>query len=85
MATSKTGASAALHQQTERRKTRRGLLTVIGIVTMFVPWLFASARIRGLVLQGARGSLKRTNLALAIFGYLMVVYSTFLTRSAGAG
>ncbi len=46
-----------------------------------VPWLFASALLHGLVLQGARGSLKRGNLALAILGYLMVVYSTFLTRS----
>jgi cytochrome c-type biogenesis protein CcmF len=51
----------------------------------FVPWLFASALIHGLVLQGARGSLKRTNLALAIFGYLTVVYSTFLTRSGVLG
>lgn len=51
----------------------------------FVPWLFASALLHGLVLQGARGSLKRTNLALAIFGYLMVVYSTFLTRSGVLG
>ncbi|HMO57218.1 MAG TPA: cytochrome c biogenesis protein CcsA [Roseiflexaceae bacterium] len=50
-----------------------------------VPWLFASALIHGLLLQGARGSLKRTNLALAIFGYLMVIYSTFLTRSGVLG
>ena len=46
-----------------------------------VPWLFASALLHGLVLQGARGSFKRANLLLAISGYLMVVYSTFLTRS----
>jgi cytochrome c-type biogenesis protein CcmF len=51
----------------------------------FVPWLFASALLHGLVLQGARGSLKRTNLALAVFGYLMVIYSTFLTRSGVLG
>ena len=51
----------------------------------FVPWLFASALIHGLVLQAARGSLKRTNLSLAIVGYLMVVYSTFLTRSGVLG
>jgi cytochrome c-type biogenesis protein CcmF len=50
-----------------------------------VPWLFASALLHGLVMQGARGSLKRTNLALAIVGYLMVVYSTFLTRSGVLG
>jgi cytochrome c-type biogenesis protein CcmF len=46
-----------------------------------VPWLFASALLHGSILQGARGSFKRGNLFLAIFGYLMVVYSTFLTRS----
>jgi cytochrome c-type biogenesis protein CcmF len=46
-----------------------------------VPWLFASALLHGLILQRARGSFKRGNLALAVFGYLMVVYSTFLTRS----
>lgn len=51
----------------------------------FVPWLFASALLHGFVLQGARGSLKRTNLVLAVFGYLMVVYSTFLTRSGVLG
>ena len=46
-----------------------------------VPWLLASALLHGLVLQGSRGSFKRGNLALALIGYLMVVYSTFLTRS----
>ena len=46
-----------------------------------VPWLFASALLHGLVLQGSRGSFKRGNLVLAVTGYLMVVYSTFLTRS----
>jgi cytochrome c-type biogenesis protein CcmF len=50
-----------------------------------VPWLFASALLHGLVLQGARGSLKRSNLLLAITGYLSVIYSTFLTRSGILG
>lgn len=50
-----------------------------------VPWLFASALLHGLMMQGARGSLKRTNLFLATFGYLMVIYSTFLTRSGVLG
>jgi cytochrome c-type biogenesis protein CcmF len=50
-----------------------------------VPWLFASALLHGLVMQGARGSFKRTNLALAITGYLTVIYSTFLTRSGILG
>ncbi len=51
----------------------------------FVPWLVASALIHGLVLQGARGSFKRGNLALAIIGELLVIYSTFLTRSGILG
>lgn len=46
-----------------------------------IPWLVASALLHGLVIQGSRGSFKRGNLALAVFGYLAVVYSTFLTRS----
>lgn len=46
-----------------------------------VPWLFASALLHGLIVQGARGSLKRSNIVLAIVGELMVIYSTFLTRS----
>ncbi|MDQ5854371.1 MAG: cytochrome c biogenesis protein CcsA, partial [Chloroflexota bacterium] len=51
----------------------------------FVPWLFASALLHGLVLQGSRGSFRRANLLLAITGYLTVIYSTFLTRSGILG
>ena len=51
----------------------------------FVPWLIASALLHGMVLQGARGSMKRSNLALALIGELMVIYSTFLTRSGILG
>jgi cytochrome c-type biogenesis protein CcmF len=50
-----------------------------------VPWLLASALLHGFTLQGARGSFKKSNLTLAIFGYLMVIYSTFLTRSGVLG
>ncbi len=50
-----------------------------------VPWLFASALLHGLIIQAARGSFKRSNLVLAITGYLAVVYSTFLTRSGILG
>jgi cytochrome c-type biogenesis protein CcmF len=50
-----------------------------------VPWLFASALLHGLIVQGARGSFRRANLALAIVGYLTVIYSTFLTRSGILG
>ncbi len=50
-----------------------------------VPWLFASALLHGAVMQGSRGSFRRSNLALAIVGYLSVIYSTFLTRSGILG
>ncbi len=50
-----------------------------------VPWLFVSALVHGLILQGARGSFLRSNLALAIIGYLNVAYATFLTRSGILG
>ncbi len=50
-----------------------------------VPWLFASALLHGLIVQGARRSFKRGNLFLAITGYLAVIYSTFLTRSGILG
>jgi len=51
----------------------------------FVPLLFASALLHGMTLQASRGGLKRANLALAIGGELMVIYSTFLTRSGILG
>ncbi len=50
-----------------------------------VPWLFATALLHGLIVQAGRASFNRSNLALAISGYLMVIYSTFLTRSGVLG
>lgn len=46
-----------------------------------VPWIVVTALIHGLVVQKFTGSLRFTNLALALGGYLTVLYSTFLTRS----
>ncbi|MBI5836125.1 MAG: heme lyase CcmF/NrfE family subunit [Candidatus Eisenbacteria bacterium] len=46
-----------------------------------IPWLTNTALIHGVMLQRSNGSLKRTNLLLAIFSFLMVVWGTFLTRS----
>lgn len=51
----------------------------------FVPWLLACALLHGLILQGTRGSMKRSNLALAVLGELAIIYSTFLTRSGVLG
>jgi cytochrome c-type biogenesis protein CcmF len=46
-----------------------------------VPWLVLLALIHGFLVQRARGSLVRTNMFLAIFAFLLVLYATFLTRS----
>ncbi len=46
-----------------------------------VPWLTVTALIHGLIVQRSTGALPRTNLTLALASYLLVVYSTFLTRS----
>jgi cytochrome c-type biogenesis protein CcmF len=46
-----------------------------------VPWIVVTALIHGLVVQKFTGSLRFTNIVLALAGYLTVFYSTFLTRS----
>jgi cytochrome c-type biogenesis protein CcmF len=46
-----------------------------------VPWLASAALVHGMVLQRARGRFRRLNFSLAILGYVLVVYATFLTRS----
>ncbi len=46
-----------------------------------VPWIAVTALLHGLVTQRATRALPRTNLALALTGYLLVLYATFLTRS----
>jgi cytochrome c-type biogenesis protein CcmF len=46
-----------------------------------IPWIAVVALLHGLLVQKATGSLKRTNYVLALSTYLLVLYSTFLTRS----
>ncbi len=46
-----------------------------------VPWLFTAALAHGMLLQRGRKRFRKTNLILAISGYMFVVYATFLTRS----
>jgi cytochrome c-type biogenesis protein CcmF len=46
-----------------------------------VPWLVLLALIHGLVVQKTKGALVRTNIALALISFLLVLYATFLTRS----
>lgn len=47
----------------------------------FIPWMVALALLHGMVLERAKGALRKTNLFLSIFVFLLVVYGTFLTRS----
>jgi len=46
-----------------------------------IPWLANIALVHGLLVQRVTGSLRRTNFALAILSYVLVLYASFLTRS----
>ncbi len=46
-----------------------------------VPWLTTLALIHGLLVQRKTGAMIKTNLLLAIFSFVLVIYATFLTRS----
>ena len=50
-----------------------------------VPWLTGVALVHTLIVQKRTGKFLRTNLALAIISFLLVIYSTFLTRSGVLG
>jgi cytochrome c-type biogenesis protein CcmF len=50
-----------------------------------VPWLTGVALIHTLVAQRRTGKYLKTNLVLAIISFLLVIYSTFLTRSGILG
>ena len=50
-----------------------------------VPWLFCLAGIHTILSQRKTGGFLRTNLVLGMSGFLMVLYSTFLTRSGVLG
>ncbi|HTO94625.1 MAG TPA: cytochrome c biogenesis protein CcsA [Bacteroidota bacterium] len=50
-----------------------------------VPWLTGVALLHTLIAQRRTGSYTRTNFALAIASFVLVVYSTFLTRSGVLG
>jgi cytochrome c-type biogenesis protein CcmF len=47
----------------------------------FLPWLFVTALLHGLLIQGALGHLKRTNLVMCIFAFFFTFFGTFITRS----
>jgi cytochrome c-type biogenesis protein CcmF len=46
-----------------------------------VPWLMGVALLHSQVIQMKRGIFKRTNILLSMFPFLLLTYSTFLTRS----
>jgi cytochrome c-type biogenesis protein CcmF len=50
-----------------------------------VPWLFAVALVHTILSQRRSGAFARTNLVLGMLCFLLVVYSTFLTRSGVLG
>lgn len=47
----------------------------------FMPWLMATALLHSLLVQDKTGHLKRLSLILAIAGFFMTFFGTFLTRS----
>jgi cytochrome c-type biogenesis protein CcmF len=46
-----------------------------------IPWLTNLALLHGLLVERKYGQLRKSNLLLASFGFLLVIYGTFLTRS----
>lgn len=47
----------------------------------FIPWFVALALIHSLILEKRTGTLRKTNILLTAFLFIMVIYGTFLTRS----
>ena len=46
-----------------------------------IPWIVSVALLHGMILQSRKGVLKKSNLAMALSYFILVFYSTFLTRS----
>lgn len=46
-----------------------------------IPWLVSIALLHGFMLQSRKGLLKRTNIVMALAYFILVFFSTFLTRS----
>lgn len=46
-----------------------------------IPWLTNLALVHGLLMERRNGSFRKTNLALALISFILVIYGTFLTRS----
>ena len=46
-----------------------------------LPWLISTALIHAMIIQDKRGGMKVTNILLAVFTFVLIIYGTFLTRS----
>jgi len=46
-----------------------------------LPWLISTALLHAMVIQDKRGGMKVTNILLAVFTFVLIIYGTFLTRS----
>ena len=46
-----------------------------------IPWLLVLVLFHGLIIQRRQGGLKKTNIAMALLSFILVLYGTFLTRS----
>jgi len=46
-----------------------------------VPWVISLSLLHGMIIEKRSGALRRTNLLMAAFLFVLVVYGTFLTRS----
>lgn len=51
----------------------------------FIPWLLAVASVHTLLVQRRTGGFKRANFLMGMLPFLLVLYSTFLTRSGVLG
>ena len=51
----------------------------------FIPWMISLALLHGLIIEKRTGALRKTNILLTSFVFLLVVYGTFLTRSGVLG
>lgn len=47
----------------------------------FIPWFIALAVIHGMIIERRSGALKRTNILMTAFCFILVIYGTFITRS----
>jgi cytochrome c-type biogenesis protein CcmF len=47
----------------------------------FIPWFISLALLHGMIIEKRTGAMRKSNLMLAAFVFILVVYGTFLTRS----